>query len=139
MSESVNFPDIRPTGRTYNPGTFPQTEFAANNGAVSIIRFGNKRVDSQLTLEFTNISNDEAAEILDNYRQVNSDWDYVRFNSDNGTVGIEDSQDLREYIREANSGLRWRYASAPVVRSLTPGRSSVSCEFRGFWDAEDDD
>lgn len=139
MSESVDFPDILPTGRSYNPGVFPQTEFTANNGASSVIRFGNKRVNSELTLEFSNISNDDAADILDNYRQVNSDWDYVRFNSDNGTVGIEDSQDLREYIREANSGLRWRYDGPPVVRSLTPGRSSVSCKFRGFWDSDDDD
>ena len=126
MSESVDFPAIRPTSRSYKPGEYPQTEFKANNGAVSVIRFGNKRVDSQLTLEFSNISN-EAAQILDNYQQVNSDWDYINFTSSNGTLGIDDTQDLRRYIQEADSGLRWRYDSAPVVRSLTPGRSSVSC------------
>ena len=37
------FPNIKPASRSYTPGTFPQTEFIAQNGAKSVIRYGNKK------------------------------------------------------------------------------------------------
>ncbi len=37
------FPNIKPTSRSYTPGSYPQTEFVAQNGAKSVIRYGNKK------------------------------------------------------------------------------------------------
>lgn len=129
----VAFPSIRPSGRSYSPGTYPQTEFRAQNGAVTVVRFGSRRVDSELSLEFQNISDANAALILANYEAVNSSWDYVVFAASNGTVGASDN--LANYISEVGgSGLRWRYAEPPLVTSILPGRSTVQCKFVGIMD-----
>ena len=140
---AVPFPRITPSARSYNPGTFPQTEFVSQNGSTSIIRFGNRRVNASLKLEFRYISAAEATEIIENYENVNSDWDYVTFNTDNATIGIPVNSGLRDYIKESESGLKWRYAKPPEISSDASGPTgcgrgacNVSCEFTAFFDGD---
>ena len=128
----ITFPvDITPTSRNYSPGEFPQTVFEAQNGAKTVLRYGNKRVNASLSLSFKNIDDDQAAQILANYENINSDWDYLDFNDTDVLKGITPTTStLKTYVRESNSGLRWRYAKAPQVSSGTyPGVSNVSCSF----------
>ena len=128
----ITFPvDITPTSRNYSPGEFPQSVFEAQNGANTVLRYGNKRVNASLSLSFKNITDNQAAEILANYENINSDWDYLNFNGTDVLKGIEPTTStLKTYVRESNSGLRWRYAKAPQVSSGTyPGVSNVSCSF----------
>ena len=128
----ITFPvDITPTSRNYSPGEFPQTVFEAQNGAKTVLRYGNKRVNASLSLSFKNITDNQAAEILANYENINSDWDYLNFNGTDVLKGIEPTTStLKTYVRESNSGLRWRYSKAPQVSSGTyPGVSNVSCSF----------
>ena len=128
----ITFPvDITPTSRNYSPGEFPQSVFEAQNGAKTVLRYGNKRVNASLSLSFKNITDNQAAEILANYESINSDWDYLNFNGTDVLKGIEPTTStLKTYVRESNSGLRWRYAKAPQVSSGTyPGVSNVSCSF----------
>lgn len=131
----IAFPSIRPSSRSYSPGTYPQTEFRAQNGALTVVRFSNRRVHAELSLGFDNITDAEAAQILANYEAVNSIWDYVQFTAANATVGIGSSEALSGYIREASSGLRWRYAEPPSVESVMPNRNNVSCKFVAELDA----
>ena len=128
----ITFPvDITPTSRNYSPGEFPQTVFEAQNGAKTVLRYGNKRVNASLSLSFKNIDDDQADQILANYENINIDWDYLDFNGTDVLKGITPTTStLTTYVREANSGLRWRYAKAPQVSSGTyPGVSNVSCSF----------
>ena len=130
----ITFPvDITPTSRNYSPGEFPQSVFEAQNGAKTVLRYGNKRVNASLSLSFKNITDNQAAEILDNYENINSDWDYLDFNGTDVLKGIvPTTSNLTNYIQEngLGSGLRWRYAKAPQVSSGTyPGVSNVSCSF----------
>ena len=128
----ITFPvDITPTSRNYSPGEFPQTVFEAQNGAKTVLRYGNKRVNASLSLSFKNINDDQAAQILANYENINSDWDYLDFNGTDVLKGIEPTTStLKTYVKESSSGLRWRYAKAPQVSSGTyPGVSNVSCSF----------
>ena len=128
----ISFPvDITPTNRNYSPGEFPQSVFEAQNGAKTVLRYGNKRVNASLSLSFKNITDNQAAEILANYETINSDRDYLNFNGTDVLKGIEPTTStLKTYVRESNSGLRWRYAKAPQVSSGTyPGVSNVSCSF----------
>ena len=128
----ITFPvDITPTSRNYSPGEFPQTVFEAQNGAKTVLRYGNKRVNASLSLSFKNITDNQAAQILANYESINSDWDYLNFNGTDVLKGIEPTTStLKTYVRESNSGLRWRYSKAPQVSSGTyPGVSNVSCSF----------
>jgi len=128
----ITFPvDITPTSRNYSPGEYPQTVFEAQNGAKTVLRYGNKRVNASLSLSFKNITDNQAAQILANYENINSDWDYLNFNGTDVLKGIEPTTStLKTYVRESSSGLRWRYAKAPQVSSGTyPGVSNVSCSF----------
>ena len=98
------------------------------------MRYGKNRVNATLTLGFANIADADAALILANYENVNSDWDYVTFSSANGTVGV-DSTSLSNYFKESGSGLKWRYSGPPSVTSTFKGMSNVSCSFVACLDA----
>ena len=126
------FPNIKPSSRSYSPGKFPQTQFEAQNGAVSVIKYSNQRVNSQLQLGFSNITDEQAADILDHYRAVNSDWDYATFTTNNAVTGVVDSS-MQDYIKEVGA-LKWRYSEPPSVQSTFVGRCDVSCSFTGFFD-----
>jgi hypothetical protein len=131
---SVEFPAIRPTGRSYSPGTYPSAEFKALNGATTRMLFGNRRSDAELSLEFQNISDDDAALILEHYERVVPSDDWVSFTNTTGAEGA--SAALRPYLKEnGDSGLRWRYADAPQISSVFRGRSTVQVTFVGQLDA----
>ena len=134
MAIAQPFPTVKPSSRSYSPGTYPSTDFESLDGTKTHLRFGNKRVNATLQLGFSNISDSDAALILANYENVNSDWDYVTFNSSNGTVGIG-NYTLANYVQENTSGLKWRYAGPPTVTSVFKGRSNVSCSFVACLDA----
>ena len=134
MATPRPFPSIKPSARSYNPGTYPSTDFESLDGTKTHIRFGNKRVNATLNLGFSNISDAEAYEILENYRQVNSVYDYVTFSSANGTVGVG-STNLSNYFREIGTSLKWRYSGPPTVTSTFKGLSNVSCSFVACLDA----
>lgn len=140
-----SFPSIKPSSRKYNPGEYPQTKFEAQNGAKTIMRYGKNRVNATLQLGFANISDAEAALILENYEDVNSDWDYVTFSSADGVAGVSDSKEvegqtnpassLQSLIKEGGAGLLWRYSGPPNVTSTFKGMSNVSCSFVACLDA----
>ncbi len=145
MATPVDFPAIKPTSRSYNPGTYPSTTFESLDGTKTHLRFGNKRVNATLTLGFSNISDAEAALILENYEDVNSTWDYVTFTSTDGVAGVSDSKEvdgqtnpassLQSLIKEGGAGLLWRYSGPPSVTSTFKGMSNVSCSFVACLDA----
>lgn len=130
-----SFPsDIPASSRVYNPGFYPQTVFEAQNGATQVIRYGNRRVNSSLTLGFTALTDAQVVQILKHYENVNSDWDHVGFGINyDASSGIDDDA-LKEYVRENSSGLKWRYTGPPEVVSIFKGRHNVTCEFTGFLD-----
>ena len=92
-----------------------------------------------MSLGFSNISDAEAALILENYEDVNSTWDYVTFTSSNGVSGVSNSKEvdgqtnptssLQSLVKEGGSSLKWRYSGPPSVTSTFKGLSNVSCSF----------
>ena len=145
MTNKHSFPSIRPTQRSYSPGTFPSTNFESLDGTKTHIRYGNKRVNATLQLGFSNITDAEAALILENYEDVNATWDYVTFTSTDGVSGVSDSKEvtgqtnpassLQSLVKEGGTGLLWRYSRPPSVTSTFKGMSNVSCSFVACLDA----
>ena len=125
----VSFPALVPSSRLYEPGVFPETQFQAQNGAVVRVRYGNQRTGSRLSLTFANITDQKASLILQNYVDVMSGDNYADFTDNNVAAGA--SENLRPWIQETNSLLKWKYASPPSVTSVKPGLSTVTCEFTG--------
>ena len=126
------FPAIRPTSRSYRPGKFPQVEFRALNGATTIIRYGQKPFDSELRLTFANITDAEAAEIVDHYEERMALFSNVTFSASNVLAGLGSA--LSDQLAELGTGLIWRYAEPPQVESVYPGVSTVTCQFTGYLD-----
>ena len=125
-----DFPSLAPTARTYRPGRLPETTFTAQNGATTFVQFGNTFVNAMLSLEFKNISDSDAADILSHYLSVVED-DSVRFNFKRGFNGM--SSELTDQMESGDDTLRWRYAEPPEVSSVYPGVSTVQCSFEGFF------
>ena len=146
MATEIPFPsNIKPSSRSYTPGRYPQTEFVAQNGAKTVLRYGDKQVDAKLTLNFTNILDSQAFEILENYRQVNSVYNFVTFNQDSGLAGIGGDGNtmpdgslgnLASYVDSIPLGLRYRYDGPPTVTSVRPNRSNVQCKFVACLDGD---
>tara|TARA_B100001063_G_C16524156_1_gene433106 strand:+ start:282 stop:689 length:408 start_codon:yes stop_codon:yes gene_type:complete len=120
---------IVPTGRSYKPGRLPQTFFEAQNGAVSIIQYGQNFVNAELTLDFNNISDEAAADLLVHYESMVHD-DYVIFDSSRGWQGI--GADLQGQMQDGKKVLRWRYKEPPQMQSIYPGVSTVQLQFIGL-------
>ena len=138
MATDQLFPNLKPSSRTFTPGKYPSTTFESLDGTKTHLRYGNKRVNATLTLGFSNISDGAAGLILAHYDDVMSEYNYVKFTSDNGTAGIVDPNSgnfLTKEIEgdsgtgETRLGLKWRYSSPPTVTSTFKGRSNVSCSF----------
>ena len=121
--------DIIPTSRTYKPGKLPETRFEARNGSVTLISYGQNFVNAELTLNFANINDGRAMQILQHYAQVLGD-DYVTFDSNAGFQGM--NAELVGSLESGRGLLRWRYNDAPQVTSVYPGVSSVQIQFIGF-------
>ena len=146
MATEKPFPEnIKPSSRSYTPGTYPQTEFVAQNGAKTVLRYGDKQVDAKLTLNFTNILDSDAFKILENYREVNSVYDYVTFKQDTGLAGIGGDGNtmpngslgnLAAYVDAVPLGLRYRYDGPPTVTSVRRNRSNVQCKFVACLDGD---
>ena len=139
-----SFPDLTPSQRVYTPAVYPQKEFQGLNGAVTTLQYGVKPVDSKLQMTFTNISDEDAYAIFQNYQQVNGGFDentgerdYVVLRADpyfGEMAGVY--SDLRLVMTEklTPDRLRYRYAEPPEITSTFPGRSTVTVVLRGYLD-----
>jgi hypothetical protein len=138
---AISFPDLEPSARSYLPGSYPIEQFEGQNGAVTAVRFGNRKKDSQLTLTFQNITDAEAFEIWENHQEVNGgldsegDWNYIKFEkADAGAMAGIKSDSMRAVTGEFKVNRRYRYAEPPQFVSTFPGRCTVTVVLRGYLD-----
>ncbi len=120
---------IIPTSRTYKPGRLPETRFEARNGAVSFVQYGQNFVNAELTLNFANINDGRALEIVQHYERVLGD-DFVIFDNNAAFQGM--NAELAGGLQNGRGLLRWRYSDAPQITSVYPGVSTVQVQFVGF-------
>ena len=129
------FPDIVPSSRSYKPGKRVESQFKGQDGSTTFVQFGYIFIDAELRLEFRNIHDNEAADILRYYYLVQGD-DWLAFDRNKNELPVGGwggtSKDLFDVVKGGYTHLRWRFASPPQITSVYPGRSTVSCEFTGF-------
>ena len=148
MGTEINFPNIVPSSRSYKPGKRVESQFKGQDGSTTFVQLGYLFTDAELKLQFKNIPDSQAAEILDNYYSLQGD-DWLAFarNDHQGTglpvggwggldgdgkYGGELFKPLFNYVKGGYTHLRWRYAGPPQITSVYPGVSTVSCQFTGF-------
>ena len=64
------FPNLKPSSRSYEPGSYPIKTFKAQNGAERRILYGTERTEVKLSLSYANIGDANAERILDHYDEV---------------------------------------------------------------------
>jgi hypothetical protein len=64
------FPNLKPSSRSYEPGSYPIKTFKAQNGAERRILYGTERTEVKLSLSYANIGDANAELFLDHYDEV---------------------------------------------------------------------
>ena len=121
----MSYPTQTPTSRSYTPGNWGQKTYNAISGAEIRIRYGNKRFNDRLNLSYQNVTDTEADLFLAHYNSMLGT--YKTFSLPSGvTTGWRGSN-----YPASQSGMKYRYESAPSITSQRPGVSSVSVSLIG--------
>ena len=117
-----------PTKRTFKPGQFATKRFTSISGAGRTRLYGSKAFDATLQLSFLLSDSDTCAML--------KCW--------NDAKGIYDTLDLPDEFLAGSSPvlncgipeyLKWKWAEAPSVESILPGRSRVQINLVATLDA----
>ena len=128
------FPDVKPSRRSYTPGRFSYTQFEAQNRAVSLLRYGDRRTNAELNLGFDNINDEYAQAIIDNYDSVMTDTDgEVTFSTKSGLAGLSKGSlrnevdtaticvALRRTTHSSKRSARRQHSQLPLCRDIPRG------------------
>lgn len=122
------FPALPPTARDFRPGDWPVKTFNAQSGAEVRILYGDTRTKMELSLSYDNVLDAQAEQFLTHYDEVKGS--YLTFDlSDAAKTGWNGSA----AAIDAGSINKWRYADAPQVTAVRPGRSSVKVNLVGVF------
>jgi hypothetical protein len=121
------FPTLAPTSRNYDPGDWPSKAFSSLSGAEIRIRYGNRRVNAKLNLSYDNISDGQAEQFLTHYYETNGTF----FTFSLPPAASTGWRGTATAFSPGSPGAAFRYASAPQITSVRPGRSSVQVELIG--------
>ena len=123
----MDFPDIQPTSRTFDPGNYPVKAFKAQNGAETRILYGDKRTNMKLALTYANISDAVAQQFLTHYDDVQGTFQTfsVLTEAKSGWSG-----DATAFSAAPQSN-RYRYEGPPQVAQVRPGISTVTVNLIG--------
>ena len=121
------FPKIKPSRRSFSMGDYPNKTYTSLSGVVFRRAFGNVQTGYTLDLEFKNVQDFQAKDIVTHYG--NADGTFSSFTLPN-EVFAGMSSGLRDEIK-APSSIKWRYAAPPEVSSVFRGISTVVVKLSG--------
>ena len=135
------FPDLVPTARSMSPGDFASKAFRSQSGIEARVQYGNRGFDKTLDLEYSNISETDAAAIFDHYQNCKGTLLVFQVpagpKKGNSTFdpSIPGGASATNRFGAEAFGLRYRYAEPPQFNSVKPGRMSVTIKLTGVLDA----
>ena len=143
MGNQIQFPDIKPSARSFTPGNYPETTFESLDGTKTYLRFGNQAINATLSLSFSNINDSATGSIINAYFDSKADpTNFINLSGESkgALAGVKYSPvetSLFERIGKYNSAdpLKWRFSNPPTVTSTFDGLSNVSCSFVACLDA----
>ena len=126
---TLNFPSLAPSSREYVPGNWAVKTYNSISGVEIRMRYGNKRYNARLSLEYQNIPDTSADDFLAHYDQQFGT--YKAFTLP-GTVadGVTAGWTGSTYIPNQTT-MKYRYSGPPSISSVRPGVSTVSIELTG--------
>jgi hypothetical protein len=120
------FPSYNPTSRTFNAGDYVYKKFTSQSGKEVRILYGDKRTGMGLELGYENIPDSQADDFVTHYDEVKGGFNSFVLPSAFRTGWTGDAAAI-----DAATGNQWRYDSPPEIRSVRPGRSSVTVKLVG--------
>lgn len=115
------FPTLTPTSREFTPGSWPIKSYNSQSGAEVRILYGSQRTNAKLSLGYENITDANAQLFVDDFAS---------------NIGTLRTFELPSAVRngwsgaaatlDAPPGTKWRYEGEPQLRSVRPGRSSIT-------------
>lgn len=127
---TAQFPGIKPSSRSFKPGQFPVKVYRAASGATVKRAFGNRAFGYQLEVQFENILDSVALQIVDHYNTTKAGFERFTLPSE---LFVGMSAALTAIIQSPTQ-IKWEYAEPPEVQSVIVGRSSVGVSFVGELD-----
>ena len=124
----VTFPTIEPTARNFTAPKWPTSGLTAQNGVTTRRLWGSRPAQAQLSLTFTNITDDNAALILQAYNSAKGATTDLTLPS---IIWNGASANLTGWLNTTSTGagMRWFFAEDPPnVESAAPNRSTVSVQ-----------
>lgn len=128
---ATSFGDLKtcgPTRRSFSPGSFATKRFTSISGAGTTRIYGSKATEASLSLTFL-VGDDDVNVFLKCWNDAYGDYDVLTLPDQffEGASPLLDSG-VPEY-------LNWRWADAPSVESLFPGRSRVQIKLTATLDS----
>jgi hypothetical protein len=117
----ADFPSLKPTARTWTPGTPPASTFTSLSGSEYRVLHGNTPLGTALTLDFGNLLEADAKLITDHYVTAKGVFEVFSL-----PATVYDG--LAVYNNIQPSGTSWRYVAAPAVSYPAPGIVTVSVQ-----------
>ena len=121
----MTFPALAPSSRKYDPGNWPVKTYNSVSGVEVRLRYGDKRFNAKLSLQYQNIPDTSADDFLAHYESQFGTYKAFTLPSE-VVAGWTGST----YIPN-QSTMKFRYSGPPVVDSVRPGVSTVSLELTG--------
>ena len=122
----MNFPDIKPSSRTFDPGNYPVKAFKAQNGVETRILYGDKRTDMKVSLTYANISDAVAQEFLDHFDAVKGTFQAFRV-----LAGTKSGWEGSATAISVPGLASYRYEGPPQIAQVRPGISTVTVSLVG--------
>lgn len=90
------------------------------------ILYGNRRTGTELELSYENISDTQASDFLTHYEDVKGTYGTFSIRDETRSGWDRNAAPSSAPPFDAPSGNTFRYADAPQISSVRPGRSSVT-------------
>jgi len=121
------FPTLVPTSRNFDTGDYPVKTFMAQSGVEVRILYGSKRVGMKMSLSYDNVADTAADDFISHFDETIGTFLTFTLPSQvtRGWSG------LAKAMTGSGSGIKWKYAEAPLITSVRPGISSVQVKLTG--------
>ena len=124
------YPSITPSSRQFKAPQFPVTSVVSQSGATTRRLWGSRPVQAELSLTYRNITDDQAAAIVEHYDDCKGSITKATLTAETWDGA---SADLKKYIKlnEYGKGIDWYFVSPPTVDNIFPGVSTVQVKLIG--------
>lgn len=122
---AVTFPSIEPTSRSFTAPRWPTSNITSQSGVTTHRLWGSRSSQAQLTLGFDNISDNNAAAIVQAYNLAKGATIDLTLPTE---LFAGASSTLKSWLdgSATGAGLKWFFSeNPPNIESILPGRSSV--------------